>query len=522
MTLKLSKIFLTLALLPSALMADIKPSQLFIDHMVIQRDTQAPVWGTADPGEKVTVTASWGATAETVANENGKWLLKLQTPKAGGPHSLSLQGKNKIELKNILSGDVWLCSGQSNMQVRVASTTDSKPAIAKANFPNIRTFTVERNPINKATDNCGGEWKVCTPQSIKNFSAVGYFTGREIHKELDVPIGLIGSYWGGTFIESWTPWEAQNTDPIAQSRKTPLDKKAESYTPESAKANYEKQLERWEQKVKKAKQDKKRVPRKPTLSEDPRLNQNYPGNLYNGMIHPLTPFAIKGAIWYQGENNATSMVDAVHYRVQLGRMVNSWRQAWGIDFPFYSVQLPHFKEAQKKPVESENIWPAIRESYVLADGNTKDIFTCTMIDLGEAKDIHPRNKQDVGKRMASTILNKTYGKKTPTTPFMKSYEIKGDKILIDFEYTGSGLTAKGGKLKTFAIAGEDKKFIWANARIIQQNGKEVIEVHSPEVPKPVAVRYAWADNPAECNLYSKEGFPASPFRTDNWDLYKSK
>ena len=521
MRLKISKIVLAAAL-PFCSMADIKPASLFMDNMVIQRETKAPIWGKADPGEKVKVSASWGESVQTEADKNGTWLVKLKTPKAGGPYKIQLKGKNNIEFNNVLSGDVWICAGQSNMQVRVSSTTNSKPAIAKANHPNIRTFVIDRNPTNQKVNDCGGEWKVCTPQSIKNFSAVGYFTGRELHKELNVPVGLIGSYWGGTYIESWTPWEVQKDDPIALSRKTPLDKKAESYTAESAKANYEKQLERWEQKVAKAKQTKKRAPRKPSLSEDPRLNSNYPSNLYNGMIHPITAFAIKGAIWYQGENNATSMEDAVHYRVQLARMVKSWRQAWGIDFPFYSVQLPNFKEAQTKPVESDNIWPAIRESYIVADGKTSDIFTSCMIDLGEANDIHPRNKQDVGKRMASTILNKTYGKKSPTTPFMKSYEVDGNKVIINFDYSGSGLVAKGDKLKAFAIAGEDQQFVWADAEIVNKGGVDCLVVSSSAITNPVAVRYAWANNPAECNLFSLEGFPASPFRTDNWPLVIKK
>jgi len=446
--------------------------------------------------------------------------VKLKTPKAGGPYKIQLQGKNNIEFNNVLSGDVWICAGQSNMQVRVSSTTNSKPAIAKANHPNIRTFVIDRNPTNQKVNDCGGEWKVCTPQSIKNFSAVGYFTGSELHKELNVPVGLIGSYWGGTYIESWTPWEVQKDDPIALSRKTPLDKKAESYTAVSAQANYEKQLERWEQKVAKAKQTKKRAPRKPTLAQDPKLNQNYPANLYNGMIHPLQPFAVKGAIWYQGENNANSgMTSAEYYRVQLARMVAGWRKAWGQDFPFYTVQLPNFKNPQVDPVEEYNAWAMIRESFVHAANNTPDMFTCTMIDIGGAG-IHPKNKLDVGRRMASTILNKTYGKGTPTTPFMKSFKIEGDKVYITFDYTGTGLIAKGGKLKTFAIAGADRKFVWADAEIINRDGVESVVVSSSEVKEPASVRYAWATNPVECNLFSSEGFPASPFRTDDWKAIK--
>jgi len=240
------------------------------------------------------------------------------------------------------------------------------------------------------------------------------------------------------------------------------------------------------------------------------------------MIHPLAPFAVKGALWYQGENNAQDMAEAEHYRVQLARMVTSWRKVWDQDFPFYSVQLPNFKDPQVNPVELDHAWAMIRESFVHAGEITPDVFTCTMIDLGEAKNIHPRNKEDVGIRMASTILNKTYGKGTPTTPFMKSFKIEGDKVVIQFDDTGSGLVAKGGDLKTFAIAGADKKFVWADAEIVTRNGVEYVAVSSAEVKEPVAVRYAWADNPAECNLYSKEGFPASPFRTDDWAVINAE
>ena len=507
MRLKVSTIVCAGAALPVCAMAEVKPSGLFMDHMVIQRETQAPVWGAADVGEKVTVTGSWGESATATAGKDGKWSVKLQTPKAGGPHSITFQGKNSVELKNVLSGDVWLCSGQSNMQVTLKTTTGASKNIADANYPNIRMFSVERNPVLKAADDCGGEWNVCSPQTASKFSGVAYFTGRELHKNLDVPIGLISSCWGGTDVEAWTPWAHQVEDSFALAMKSKLDEKAQGYSPEKAQADYEQNLKKWE--------NKKRG-RKPTLMGDPRLNQNYPGNLYNGMIHPLAPFALRGAVWYQGENNAQEMAEAEHYRVQLARMVSSWRKVWGQGIPFYSVQLPNFKDPQVNPVELDNVWAMIRESFVHAGINTPDVFTCTMIDLGEAKNIHPRNKEDVGIRMASTILNKTYGKETPTTPFMKSFKIDGSKAILTFDYTGSGLVAKGGKLKTFAMAGADQKFVWADAEIVTRDGVECVVVSSAEVSKPVAVRYAWADNPAECNLYSKEGYPASPFRTDDW------
>ncbi|MEO1855928.1 MAG: sialate O-acetylesterase [Rubritalea sp.] len=459
-------------------MADVKPARLFMDHMVIQRETQAPVWGSGDAGEKVTVTGSWGESATTTADKNGQWSVKLQTPKAGGPHTITFQGENNVQLKNVLSGDVWLCSGQSNMVWPVSKLGDSAEVIKNANYPQIRSFMVDSKLSLEELDDCGGAWAVCSPQTVQDFSATAYFTGRELHKNLDVPIGLLTSCYGGTCIEGWTPLAEQADDPYVQKKMPETDPAAKG------------------------------------------KNRNYPGNLYNGMIHPLQPFSVKGVVWYQGENNANSgMNSASHYRVQLARLARGWRKAWGLDFPFYAVQLPNFKNPQVDPVEGYNAWAMIRESFVHAANNTADLFTCTMIDLGGAG-IHPQNKLDVGLRMASTILNKTYGKGTPTTPFMKSFKMEGGKVVISFDYTGSGLVAKGGKLKTFAIAGADRQFVWADAEIVNRDGVECVAVSSAEVKEPASVRYAWASNPAECNLFSKEGFPASPFRTDDWKPVK--
>jgi sialate O-acetylesterase len=501
--------------LASIAVADIKPSSLFTDDMVIQRETDAAVWGWAEPGENVTVTGSWGESAKSTADKAGEWLVKLKTPAAGGPHTITLKGNNLVELKNVLSGDVWLCSGQSNMEWPVSKASDPAKDIADANFPQIRSFKVERNPALEPAADCKGDWAICSPKSVKSFSAVAYFTGRELHKNLGVPIGLVTSSWGGTCVETWTPWADQADDSFAQARRAPLDKAAKGYTPEKAEENLKKLLARWEKKAAEAKARKARSPRKPSLKGDPRLGQNYPGNLYNGMVHPLRSFAIKGAIWYQGENNAKTIETSEHYRVQLARMVASWRKVWGQDFPFFAVQLPNFKNPQVNPVESDDIWPVIRESFVHAADATPGVYTSTTIDLGEAKNIHPKNKQDVGSRLASTILNKTYGKSTPTTPFMQSFKVEGDKVVVTFDYTGSGLVAKGGMLKSFAIAGADKKFVWADAEIVSRDGSDCVVVSSPAIKQPLAVRYAWADNPVECNLYSKEGFPASPFRTDS-------
>jgi sialate O-acetylesterase len=519
MKIKLGVLIVTIIIsVTSVGIADVRPAGLFTDNMVIQRETRAAVWGLADADERVTVTGSWGESATTTADGNGKWKVKLQTPKAGGPYTITLKGKNTIKLENVLSGDVWLCSGQSNMQWPVSKTDNPAEEAANANYPQIRHFMVERNAALEVADECKGAWKICSPDTVGSFSATAYFTGRELHKHLNIPIGLLTSSWGGTCIEAWTPFAEQMDDQFALQRKAALDAKAKNYSPEKARASYEHQLKNWEKRYEEAKARKKQAPRRPRLQTDPRLNQNYPGNLYNGMIHPLLSFAIKGVVWYQGEANAKDLASAEYYRVQLDRMVGSWRRKWGQNFPFYAVQLPNFKEPQVHPVESENIWPAIRESFVYVAQNTPWVATSSMIDIGEANNIHPKNKQDVGRRMASTILSKTYEKDTPTTPFMKAFAVEDDKIVITFEYTGSGLVARGDKLKGFAIAGADKQFVWADARIEHRNGRDCVVISSKAVANPVAVRYAWADNPAGCNLYSREGFPASPFRTDSDDM----
>lgn len=515
-------IVITMAAVASVAMADIKPAGLFTDNMVIQRETEAPVWGWGDTGEKVTVSGSWGETASTTVGEAGKWTVTLQTPPAGGPFTITIEGNNTVEIKNVLSGEVWLCSGQSNMQWPVSKALNPTEEAAKADYPQIRSFMVGQSAIGEEAADCEGAWTVCTPETVSGFSATAYFTGRELHKNLKVPIGLLTSCWGGTCVEAWTPLADQHEDAFALQRKAALDERAEAYTPELADVRFKQQLRSWEKKSAEAKARKKRAPRRPRLQTDPRLSQNYPGNLYNGMIHPLLTFAIKGAIWYQGEANAKDLASAEHYRVQLARMVRSWRTKWGQDIPFYAVQLPNFKKAQVQPVESENVWPVIRESFVHVAQSTPATYTCTTIDLGEAGNIHPRNKQGVGSRLASTILNKTYGKGTPTTPFMESFSVEGDKVVVCFDYTGSGLMAKGGELKGFAVAGADKAFVWADAAIEQRNGEACVVVGAADVNSPVAVRYGWADNPVGCTLYSKEGFPASPFRTDTWELTETR
>jgi len=489
--------------------ADVTLPAMFSDHMVVQRGVAPPVWGWADPGEEVNV--SLGEQAKTVAADAaGTWSVEFPAMEAGGPYTLKVQGKNTIEVVDVLVGEVWLCSGQSNMAMSVAGSANFPEEKAAADHPQIRMFTVARVPAETPQERCQGNWQVCSPDTVGGFSATAYFFGRELHKQLDVPVGLINSSWGGTPVQAWTSLEAQQAVPELEPMLKGWNERVAAYDPEAVKADYEKQLDQWREKVEEAKTAGREPPRKPRPPDDPRLSPHRPANLYNGMIAPLAPYALRGAIWYQGESNAGG--DAHLYGLQLATMINNWRQVWRQgDFPFEWVQLPNFRAPQKNPIETSG-WVIVQEQMLktLAVPNTGMAIT---IDLGEANDIHPKNKQDVGKRLALWALGTTYDQDIVYSgPVYASMQKQDGKIVLEFEHVGDGLVAKDGKLKGFAIAGPDKEFVFAEAEIV---GTRVV-VSSPEVDDPAAVRYAWASNP-DCNLYNSAGLPASPFRTDDWD-----
>jgi sialate O-acetylesterase len=495
----------------STAMADVKLPAIFNSNMVIQRDTNAPVWGWADAGEKVTVTGSWGKTAETTTPKSGKWEVKLATPNAGGPFTITVQGKNKIELKNVLSGEVWICSGQSNMQWPVSRSNNAKEEIANAKYPKIRLFVVKRKVSLTPLADVSGVWNECGPKTVGWFSAAGYFFGRTLYKKLNIPIGLINTSWGGTCIETWTPWSAQKNIPPAISRKSRSDRVAKTYDEAKAKGKYGKKLAEWKKKIAEFKKSGKkgRGPRRPRFYGHPHKSANYPVNLYNAMLHPLAPFAIKGAIWYQGESNAGG---AKYYRKQMEAMITSWRKLWKQgDFSFYFVQLPNFRAPAKKPVEDGG-WPQMREAFMKTAKEVPNTGMAITMDIGEAKDIHPKNKQDVGDRLGRVALYKTYGKKDIvwTGPIYQSVKIVGNKAIVKFENGGSPLAVKGkGPIKWFALMDDKGKIVAADAKI---TGPDTVEVSSPKVKKIAMVYYAWSNNPVGVNFINKAGLPASPFR----------
>ena len=501
----------TILALASSARADVKLPSIFSDHMVLQKNVAVPVWGWADPGEKVTVSIA-GQTQTATSDATGNWKLKLEKLAADSPLTMTVTGNNSIVIQDVLVGEVWLASGQSNMQLSVNDVTNAWKEKASAKFPQIRMFTVGRHPAITPQTNCDGQWVICSPETVGNFSAAAYFFGRELRQKLGVPVGLIHASWGGTPIETWSSMASMEAKPELAPVLKNWQATLHPYDEEKAQTQYVQALESWTNNAAKLKAEGKTVPPQPQKKGEPRLDKNYPANLFNGMIAPIIPYAIRGAIWYQGENNAANDL-AKLYSIQLSLMIQDWRQRWDEgDFPFAWVQLPNFHPRTTNVVETNyNNWCVIREGMLLTLAMTNTGMAIT-VDVGEANNIHPKNKQAVGHRLALWALATVYGQDIPYSgPLLDGQEIKGDEIILSFKHTDGGLVAKVGDLKGFAIAGENHQWTLATARI---QGRQVI-VSSPDVKLPKAVRYAWAANP-DCNLFNGAGLPASPFRTDDW------
>ncbi len=483
--------------------ADVRLPAVIQQRMVLQRDMPLPIWGWADPGEDVTVKIG-ERQATSKADDNGRWMVKLEPMSAGGPFEMTVAGKNTITLANILVGEVWLASGQSNMEMSVAASAFPKKEIAAADYPNIRLFSVPKVPAGEPVRDIDAKWKVCSPDVVHNFSAVGYFFAREIHRRLDVPVGVIASAWGGTAIQPWTPPEGFA---LVGGFEDTLKKLADAgpvYRKAVGKVLGD--YESWLPKARQALDENRDIPAPPAWPTHPLASNAEPTGLYNGMIHPLVPFAIRGAIWYQGEANCA---DGLRYALMMKALIEGWRKVWGQgDFPFYYVQIaPYGRYYAEKSLPY--LWEAQTASLNIP--NTGMIVTT---DIGDLEDIHPKNKQEVGRRLALWALAKTYGHKdiVHSGPLYKFMEIEGDKIRIHFDHLGGGLASRDGKpLSWFEIAGADQKFVAAEATI---DGDTVV-VSSKDVAEPKAVRLGWS-NVAEPNLMNKAGLPVSPFRTDRW------
>jgi sialate O-acetylesterase len=623
--------------------ANVRLPKIFGDNMVLQRDHTIPVWGWADSREKITVHFN-KQTRTTTADKSGKWKINFDAEVAGGPYQLVITGKNNITINNILMGDVWVCSGQSNMEFTLQSANDAINEIKNADYPQIRQFEVPKTVASQPKDDlAGGDWKLCSPGTAGSFTAVGYFFAKELQSALNIPIGLINTSWGGTHVETWTSRNAfenseefktmiaempvLNIDSLAKQKIASTTKRIEkiqaSFPPSALEISSWKELSfddsrwpkmmvpgLWEQQVlgdfdgtvwfrrtvnitaadagkaavlelamiddadecyingsKVGSTAGYNIKRKYNLpagilkegknviavkvedtgggggiygeKEDVKLSigsadlslagewlfqveavaagstgvgpNSYPTLLSNGMLVPLIPFAIKGAIWYQGESNAGR---AYQYRKAFPLMITDWRKRWNQgDFPFYFVQLATFN-ADNGDSHKGSTWAELREAQTLTLSLPNTGMAVTT-DIGNPTDIHPKNKQDVGKRLAAVALNQSYGKgNVYSGPTYQSFKAEGNKIILSFTNIGTGLLShnKYGYLEGFEIAGADKQFHYAKAYISGDN----VVVYQDEAASPVAVRFGWADNAAEDNLYNKEGFPAGPFRTDDW------
>ena len=460
------KLLVCLFLISGIAKANITLPAVIGSDMVLQQQSSVKFWGWGNPGEKVFIIPAWNShTDSTVVTGDGKWQLYIATPKAGGPHIITIKGNNTITLTNVLIGEVWICSGQSNMEYNynwgLPSLKDELPSLANRN---IRFFNIPRTTALHPQEDCRARWTVCDSNTVKSFSAVGYYFGKKLNEDLDVPIGLISASWSGTPAEPWTPAAIVNGDPAL-----------------------------------------KEAALKQNVSAGWPIN---PGYAFNGMIAPLTNYNIAGTIWYQGESNTKTPGT---YEKLFSSMITAWRKKWSKDFPFYFVQIAPFTYGTK--TEAALLREAQLKTTSLA--NTGMVVITDLVD--DVHDIHPKNKYDVGLRLANLALQKNYGKNIyAESPFYKNIEVLKDKAIVTFNHVDGGLKLKGEKINELFIAGDDQIFYPAEGKI--NDGKLI--VWSKKVKTPVAVRYAFS-NAAIGNLFDNQGLPVSPFRTDSWNVEMS-
>ncbi len=504
-----------LCLIPAArALSEIKPSNLFSDHMVLQNGMTVPVWGTATAGEKVTVNLA-GQSASASADASGKWMVRLPTLKSGGPFEMTIAGgagEPSLTIHDVLVGEVWLASGQSNMQFTVskahasyAGMLDEDKEIAAANYPQLRMFIAKPTTTYEPQSEVPGVWQVCTPAVVGDWSAVGYLFGRNLNLALGRPVGILLAAFGASTAEAWIPRGALLSDPVLAPMVAKLDARYTYFTshPGATDANAPP-----EPMMLNARLPRPGAP--PVPLRDPSHNQHQPTVLYNAMINPLIPYAIRGAIWYQGESIGGGPQGLLNYGHVMQTLVTTWRKLWGEgNFPFFEVQLPALKNVSNNPLVRE------QQATILALPNTAMAVT---IDIGDPANVHPKNKEPLGYRLELLALARVYGHKDmeDSGPVYKSMKIEGSAIRLTFTHA-EGMVARNPPLHWFQIAGADQHFVDAEAVIESRPEGNSILVSSPQVPAPVAVRYAWDNYPSTANLYNASGLPAAPFRTDHWD-----
>jgi sialate O-acetylesterase len=497
--------------LPLSLQAELKLPVIIGDNMVLQQKQADPIWGWDTPGTKVTVTFS-GQTKTAEADKEGRWEVKLDAmPANATPQSLTIKGTSERTLQNILIGEVWMCSGQSNMQWEVQSDWKGDLESLTSKFPNLRLISVPQVGTQELKTDFVGKWEASDPTTSKSFSAVGFFFGRYLHETLGVPVGLIDNSWGGSAAEAWVRRTSLEKDPRFKTLMDGWKIREEQLLSDKAKTDYEAAQAKWKIAADAAKKEGKPTPRPPQSPQQTLTGNARPGNIFNGIVYPTMGYGMKGVIWYQGESNAGR---AKEYGDLFPYMIQEWRKEWKQgDFPFYWVQLADYQA--EKPEPGDSTWAELRESQTktLKLPNTGQ---AVITDLGESNDIHPKNKVDVAARLVRWALVKDYGMTLPyRSPEYKSVAFAGNKATVTLDCFGGVLrTFDVAEVKGFAICGEDNIWHWAQAKIISP---DKVEVSSDKVAAPVAVRYAWADNPV-CNLLTKDGLPVTPFRTDDFPM----
>jgi len=505
---------LTLALAP-ALRAELKLPAIISDHMVLQQKQTNPIWGWDAPGTKVTVTFS-GQTKSAEAAGDGRWTVKLDPVEVNAtPQVLTIAGSTKREIQDVLVGEVWMCSGQSNMGFTLSGDWNGDIEAAASNLPKLRLIKVPQVGTQELQNDFKGEWRASNADSAKSFSAVGFFFGRYIHEILGIPVGLIDNSWGGSAAEAWVRRGTLEKDPRFKPLMENTAKREAELQSENANAAFEKATAAWQAQVEKMKatglKPGQQLPRAPQPPKAWLTGQGRPGNIFAGVVHPTIGYGIKGVVWYQGESNVSR---AYEYASLFPFMIEEWRKEWKQgDFPFYWVQLADFKTEIPEPGDSD--WAELRESQTKTM-KLPNTGQAVITDLGEGKDIHPKNKHDVAARLVRWALVKDYGMKIPyRSPEYKGIEIRGGKVIVTFDCFGSGLRPFDVQEAVgFTVCGEDKVWHWAKGTIL---GKDKVELSSEAVGMPVAVRYAWADNPIG-NVFSNEGLPLTPFRTDDFEM----
>lgn len=496
-----------LSLLIGRVFAFVKIPDILSNGMVLQQHASVPIWGTALPGESITITFA-DQQRQTKADMSGHWKVYLDPMDANSEGQMMvIKGINMIQLKDVVIGEVWLCAGQSNMQLTLSRTTKGDSVIASASYPQLHFFNVNRENAFGHTTGPLGIWETCTPSSVKEFSAAAYYFGLGLQKKLNVPVGVINASFGGSQVEAWTPVSYMRVPELL-----PCFDRDTLWATQRAEVqqSYERQMRDWQIYAKKeraAGRKPKEAPHQPEALRDYRPV----ASIYTSMIKPLIPFQIKGCLWYQGESNEGR---AEQYGVLLPVMIKSWRDKWQRTFPFGIVQLPNYRD--KKNVPADEAWSHLRDAQRVTANKVDKAGLIVLIDAGEAHNIHPHNKQIVGKRMLRWALSAVYGKNIlPSGPRFLNATVSKRSMILHFDICGKGLRTIDGKApQSFAIAGRDHKWHWARAEI---TGKDEVRVWSKEVEDPVAVRYAFNNNPVDPNLTNDSGVPAAPFRSDNWN-----